>query len=153
VIKITLSRNYTEIRNNYVKYRENRLIAEKDEMVGIFPLSIKDLNPKPKPTKSINHIKPIKPTVLMTPKRAKVFFVRDYLRGVIKLSARGLARKLEGIYRDSTKKPDKQLVRDFTVILNDLVDLGILKRRGSIRGVPYYEKIINPNKLKELRNT
>lgn len=130
---------YSESKARYSKFKSNMLKAERDLMSGNLMsgniIKTKSMDIK----KKSSHIK-------MTPKRIKVLFVREYLKGVKKVSATGLARKHENIYKNTRKKPDKQLVKDFKVILNDLVNLGILKKRGFIRSVPYYEKIINPNK-------
>lgn len=77
----------------------------------------------------------------MSPKRKRVFFVRGYMKEYGKITAKGLARKYENIFRNTKRKPDKQLIKDFTVILTDLVDMGILRKYGSSRGVPSYTKI------------
>ena len=71
--------------------------AERDEMTGIMQIL------------EIKHTKSKPPTKKMTPKRKKIFFVRDYLKILNKITARGMGSKKEGIFRDTRKKPDKQL--------------------------------------------
>ena len=130
--------NYNETRDKYLKYKRDMISAEKDEMCS----NIMQTVPKPQN---------VKMTPKMTPKRKKIFFVRDYMKEYGKITAKGLARKYENIFRNTKRKPDKQLIKDFTVILTDLVDMGILKKNGSYRGNITYTKIINPNNLKGLR--
>lgn len=136
--------NYSETKNKYLEHRKNMVIAERDEMAGTLlqttPIDYLSLK-HAKSTSSKNKISNI------TPKRTLILFVRDYLREYGRITARGLARKHENIFKNTKRKPDKQLIKDFTVILNDLVDLGMLKKSGSSRGVPSYIKIINQDKL------
>lgn len=135
--------NYNETRNKYLEHRKNMIIAERDEMCGdimqIIPIN--DLNLK-QTKSSKNRIS----NIIITPKRVLILFVRDYLREFERITARGLARKHENIFKNTQRKPDKQLVKDFAVILTDLVDLGILRKSGSSRGILSYTKIINPDK-------
>lgn len=125
--------NYSETKRIYLEHRKNIQNAEKDEMNGSL------MQTKPKPPK-------------MTPKREKILFVRDYMKEYGKITDKGLARKHENIFRNTKRKPDKQLVKDFAVILTDLVDMGILKKYGISRGSISYVKVINPDKLEGLRN-
>jgi Fe-S oxidoreductase len=130
------------------------VIAERDEMCGDIMQTkpMNDLNLKHAESvisKSSNNKISNK---IITPKRTLILFVRDYLKEFGKISARGLARKHENIFRNTKRKPDKQLIKDFSVILKDLVGLGVLRGSGSSRGVPSYTKIINPDKLEGLKN-
>ena len=145
--------NYNETRNKYLEHRKNMMIAERDEMRGVMQIiPINDLNLKQ--TRSTIHKSSKKEisNIITTPKRTLILFVRDYLREFGRITAKGLARKHENIFRNTKRKPDKQLIKDFTVILKDLVDLGILKKSGSSRGIQSYTKIINPDKLEGLKN-
>ena len=129
--------NYSETKARYTRYRNNMAMAEKDEMIGIL------MQTKPTNTKNTIHkdSKNEIPDKIMTPKRTLILFVRDYLKEFGRITARGLARKYENIFKNTKRKPDKQLIKDFTIILKDLVDLGILRENGSSRGVPAYTKI------------
>lgn len=116
--------NYNETKKMYLEYRKDMINAEKDEMHGSLMQTI------PRPAKS--------PKV--TPKRLKILFVRDYMKEYGKITAKGLARKHENIFKNTRRKPDRQLVRDFNEILTDLVGRGILKKYG--RSISYV-KVIN----------
>lgn len=87
-----------------------------------------------------------------TPKKDKIIFVKESLKEFNRVSANGLARRYIGIFKNTKKKPPSVLKREFNGILRDLVDLGILCKNGSSRGVQSYIKIIYPNRLKGLKN-
>ncbi|KKN51801.1 hypothetical protein LCGC14_0619010 [marine sediment metagenome] len=141
------------LKNRYITFKKNLAIAERDNMCGLLPILDFD-NPKLKPIKKIIYqsSQNESSTIEMTPKRVKIFFVRDYLKIFGKITAKGLARKYEGIFRKTRKKPNNQIIKDFTEILHDLVDLGKLYKCGSYRGNIVYMKRINPDNLEELRN-
>ena len=122
---MTITKDYNETRNKYKNHRKNMILAEKDILVGVMQEIMQEI---PIVQKKIT-------------KRTLILFVRDYLIKFERVSATGLARKYEGIYANKIKKPNNQLVKIFTIILNELVDSGILRKYGSVRGIPIYRKI------------
>lgn len=123
--------NYSETKRMYLEHRKNMINAERDEMNGNIIQQIPIMQKKitPKITQKVT-------------KRTRILFVQGYIKEYKKISATGLARKYENIFRNTKRKPDRQLIKDFTVILNDLVGMRVLKKYGSSRGVPAYIKII-----------
>jgi len=146
---LSKSMNYNETRDKYLEHRKNMAIAERDEMHGSI-IQITPIDPlKLKPTKITAQNK--SSDIVMTPKREKMLFARDYFMEFNQITVKGLVREYEGI-KDPRITPDKQLIRDFEEIINAFIDIGKIRRNGSYNRTPRYSRIINPDKVEALRN-